>query len=504
LEEPFKMSSSDLKNELSELKQAYEKVSAQAQEIRKEVMQKELALKEMGESQQFYKSMIELTNAIHWEYSFGLDKFTYVSPQAEEILGYPVEQWTDYEFWASHIHDEDRGWVKAYCMEHTQKLQGHEFVYRMRASDGRYVWLHDYVHVKAEDNVPILLQGIMVDVTKTREIEAELAYNENFLQSIINNEPECVKLLDSECGLISMNPAGLAMIEVPELEMVLGHSVIDIITPEFKDEFRDFTKRVCEGERGTITFEIVGMNGTHRWLESHAVPFEDKANDRTLLLGITRDITERRVTDEKLKQALVDKDLLMKEIHHRVKNNLAVIQSLLSLQARGISDEKAKAYFVDSQNRVKSMAMIHESLQQSDDVTSVRSASYIKSFVNSIFHNYKTSVQLVRLEYDIEDISIDVDRMIPIGLIVNELVSNSLKYAFLDKVEGVLSISLSSGEAGYTLVVKDTGVGLPEGFELEKSKTLGLQIVSSLVAQLEGSVVVASDKESGTEFKISF
>ncbi|HEB01689.1 MAG TPA: sensor histidine kinase, partial [Nitrospirae bacterium] len=166
-------------------------------------------------------------------------------------------------------------------------------------------------------------------------------------------------------------------------------------------------------------------------------------------------------------------------------------------------DDKSKGYFADAGNRVKSMTMIHEMLQSSDDITKLGTSEYIRKFVRTLFHNYKIQPNHIKLQFDVQDIRLDVDTMIPLGLIINELVSNALKYAFPDDMKGELGISLqATADASYELIIKDNGIGLPEDFDLKKAKSLGLQIVNSLVNQINGNLEVSN--KNGAEFKIAF
>ncbi|MCK4910786.1 MAG: PAS domain-containing protein [Thermodesulfovibrionales bacterium] len=214
------------------------------------------------------------------------------------------------------------------------------------------------------------------------------------------------------------------------------------------------------------------------------------------------DVTDIVAYERKLMEALHDKDMLMREVHHRVKNNLAVIQSLLRLQLKDIADDKSREYFMDAENRVKSMTMIHEMLHEADDITRLSTSGYVLKLVETLFHNYKVQHH-IKLEYDIQHIELDVDTIIPLGLIINELVSNALKYAFPNETEGELRISLKrKGEGNYELIIKDTGAGLPEGFDLNKTKSLGLLIVKSLVNQLQGTLEASS--KGGAEFRMVF
>jgi two-component sensor histidine kinase len=208
-------------------------------------------------------------------------------------------------------------------------------------------------------------------------------------------------------------------------------------------------------------------------------------------------------TDGELKQSLHDKELLMKEIHHRVRNNLVVISSLLRLQSGQIEDEESREYFIESQNRVKAMAMIHEKLYRSADFSNVKFSEYLRELASQLFETYSVNAAKVRLDMDIPDITTDIDTMIPSGLIVNELVSNAFKYAFPDDREGQLSIVLAKGgDDECTLVIRDNGVGLPEGLDLYRTDTMGMNLVTSLVAQIKGKLELV--REGGTEFRITF
>jgi two-component sensor histidine kinase len=235
---------------------------------------------------------------------------------------------------------------------------------------------------------------------------------------------------------------------------------------------------------------------------------EEKIRQRTDDLRRTIDIldsevTERIAAEERLKQLIEDKDMLMKEIHHRVKNNMAVIQSLLSLQLRDVSDEKSKSYFKDAQNRVKSMSMIHERLSRSEELFKMDLSEFIKSLTYYLFQSYGLDPSKVQLVVNIPEITIDVETMMPCGLIINELVSNAFKYAFPDDRAGVVTIGLLMGKDNeITLSVKDDGAGIPDDLNIYETKSLGLQIVSALTNQIQGDLELV--KGNGTEIRITF
>jgi two-component sensor histidine kinase/PAS domain-containing protein len=216
-------------------------------------------------------------------------------------------------------------------------------------------------------------------------------------------------------------------------------------------------------------------------------------------LVMVRDITERK-HEEEARQ----KSVLLKEIHHRVKNNLQVISGLLYLQARRTNDTKLIEVLNESSNRVKSVALIHQRLQQSKDTVSVELSEYIRDLTTVLLHSCGRDTAVIKLSLDLEkNVVIGIDTAVPCGLIVNELVSNSLKHAFPDGHGGEIKISLQTDDADLiTLVMGDSGVGLPNGLDFRKSDSLGLQLVMSLISQLSGSIDV--DTSSGTRFTICF
>ncbi len=217
--------------------------------------------------------------------------------------------------------------------------------------------------------------------------------------------------------------------------------------------------------------------------------------------GMIMDISERKRNEDKIKKSLEEKELLLNEIHHRVKNNLQIISSLLNLQEIYVTEDPAAINVLkESQNRVVSMAMIHEMLYQSKDINRVNLSDYIKNLVTTLSHSYgKSNVGIIM---DVEETYLNIETAVPCGLIINELVSNSFKHAFPDK-EGELSIYLDSQENCFRLVISDDGVGFPENVDFQNIETsLGLKLVNILVKQIEGSIEV--DRTFGTKFSINF
>ncbi len=216
-----------------------------------------------------------------------------------------------------------------------------------------------------------------------------------------------------------------------------------------------------------------------------------------------QEIAERRQAEALIKTSLSEKELLLKEIHHRVKNNLQVISSLLYLQSKQIQDEETLGMFLESRQRIRSMALVHERLYQTEDLTRVDAAEYLRALVSQLFHSYGISAGHVHLTVQADDITLDIDTAVPCGLIINELVSNALKHAFPDDREGEVSVELGAIAGDQiSLVVSDDGVGFPEDLDFQDMQSLGLRLINTLVDQIQGTIEL--DRSRGTRFQIVF
>jgi two-component sensor histidine kinase/GAF domain-containing protein len=243
---------------------------------------------------------------------------------------------------------------------------------------------------------------------------------------------------------------------------------------------------------------------------SDLVPREFSEHDRQFYGNLVRLLTtvlERKMAEERVEASLTEKEIMLKEIHHRVKNNLQVISSLLNLQSGYIEDEEAVALFTESQTRVRSMALIHEQLYRSADLAHVDFAAYIQELTSYLLMSYRSQSNGVRFQIACDEVFLDVTTAIPCGLIINELASNALKHAFPNGRSGVIGVEMiqergAGGGEQYRLTIWDDGAGFPEGLDFRHTKSLGLQLVNSLTQQLGGSVTLS--REKGTAFEIAF
>jgi two-component sensor histidine kinase len=249
-------------------------------------------------------------------------------------------------------------------------------------------------------------------------------------------------------------------------------------------------------------YRILRPDGEVRWVACKGAPVFDDGGTVVRLLGIFQDITERKLIEERVKTSLREKEVLLREIHHRVKNNLQVVSSLLSLQAMQTSNVAASDALMESCRRIQVIADIHNRLYGSSDIARIKYDDFVLALAQDIVSSYANDAIRIDLETDLEAVTLDIDAAIPCSLIVSELVSNSIKHAFSGRPEGTIRIALKRRGENLHLRIEDSGIGMPERNSLQETGTLGLRLVHALVEQLEGEVVFSN--ENGTCISITF
>lgn len=222
----------------------------------------------------------------------------------------------------------------------------------------------------------------------------------------------------------------------------------------------------------------------------------------SLICYTVRDIRQIKKFQRQLSQSLEEKQLLLREIHHRVKNNLLVVSGILDWQCEFTDNDSILKFMADTQKRIQTIALVHEKLYKSEDFSHIDIAQYIENLVENLYFSFLDSAKKININFELESVIFNIETITPCGLIVNELISNALKHAFVDKNEGSITISLEKKDEKYLLMVKDDGVGFPDKWELEKSDTLGLQLVSLLTSQLDGELLISEDQ--GTIIQVIF
>jgi len=339
------------------------------------------------------------------------------------------------------------------------------------------------------------------EITEQKQAKEALRESEEKYRAIFESFHDVYYRTDRK-GLVTIISPSVRTHAGWDPEDIIGHPVTDFYRdPSKRETFREKLK-----ESGVINdYELKLLSKDGRVIDvsvSSKIIF-NKDGKPTGVEGVLRDITDRKHAEEQVKSSLKEKEVLLQEIHHRVKNNMQIISSLLNLQSHHIEDDKVKDMFKMSRDRIKSMALIHEKLYQSKDLTKINFAQYIQSLAVHLLNTYNVSMERIKLNAKVTDVFLDINKAIPCGLIINELVSNSLKHAFPQDKKGNIRIQLNRGNNGYVrLVVSDDGIGFSENVDFQHPDSLGLQLVNDLVDQLGGTLELDSSK--GISYQISF
>jgi PAS domain S-box-containing protein len=349
--------------------------------------------------------------------------------------------------------------------------------------------------------------GFFTDTTNRKKAEESLIESESRLKFAIDT---------LESGIWELNVKTGKAWRSPRHDQIFGYKALlpewtyqmflDHVIPEDRSEVdRKYGYALSTKTEWNFECRIRRVDNTVRWIAAQGKPSEyDDKNEVVMLSGIVNDITDRKKVEELIQASLKEKETLLKEVHHRVKNNMQVIKSLLHLQEEKIKDKDALALLKDSQQRIQAMALVYNKLYLSINLASINMVDYIKELTIGLINSYTTAPHRVTASITPSDVSLSIDMAIPCGLVINELVTNALKYAFPENRTGQIAISLKNGgNQEFALTVSDNGVGMPEGINLSNTPTLGLKLVTSLVQdQLEGKI--ALDRSQGTTFKITF
>lgn len=381
---------------------------------------------------------------------------------------------------------------------------------------------HVFVHKSNINNVdvyrqvylyPIFLNNEVVEVSVIAQNITERINNENKiieqsskLKAIFESGEQLMWTITKDYKFTSLNKNyANAVFDLYGFYPEIGKSIREIgknKTANFESVWDEKYESAFSGKQVELTTERTKLDGTKVFRQYYLYPIKNINNEVVEVSGIGFDITENKINEEKINQSLKEKEILLKEVHHRVKNNMQVISSILNLQSSYVNDLYALNLLKECQNRIKSMAFIHESLYQSKNFESVNFSDYVSTLAKNLVHTYSVNTQKIKLILTLDKLFLNLDLSIPCGLIINEIISNSLKYAFPDNRDGIIFVTLKVDKQKVMIQAGDNGIGIPSELDLKQSKTLGLQLVDTLVEQING--IITLDRSRGTKFSIEF
>ena len=372
--------------------------------------------------------------------------------------------------------------------------------------------IRNYLIVLQKYHQGTAVVSVGIDISDRKRAEAQktkliasLQESERKFRSLYEATSDAVMLLD-ENEFFDCNPATLKIFGCSNKKEFYGKHPSEF-SPQFQPSGQDSRSLATQRMNAAMQTGSCRFDWVHKRLDGSEFSAEVllnamEINGQKFLQAVVRDITDRKRDEEQIKASLAEKEVLLKEIHHRVKNNLQVISSLLKLQSRYIQDDRVIEMLKESQNRVRSMALVHEQLYQSKDLSDIDFAEYIQNLSHNLFQAYQIHAEGIKLETNIAPCSLNIDTAVPCGLIINELVTNSLKYAF-GEIQGKIKIDfILDNNRVCVLTVSDSGIGFPQDLDYRNARTLGLRLVWSLVKQIRGKIELL--ETIGTTFQIIF
>ena len=384
--------------------------------------------------------------------------------------------------------------------------------YIKKGNKEKEIWLSRFVYPIINNQKITEVIVIHINETEKKIRERKLQEQTAKINAIIENSSHKIWTLNKNFELTSFNKNFYHLMKkLLGIKIYNGLNIKTITKKATKQEFFETITSVYKNafNNNSEYFEapFLDLEKNKIWLEIYLSPIILENGEIEEISCIAQDITEKKQSEYKLKASLNEKEVLLKEVHHRVKNNLQVISSILNLQTAYVKDKNTLNIIKESQNRVKTMAFIHQTLYQTEDFSKINFSNYIQNLTKNLVHSYRITNKKIDVKFNIQKgIFLDLDFAIPCGLIINELISNALKYAFSDDVikKGIITVTLKNTENNILLSVKDNGKGLPEKFDINNTNSLGLQLVSSLIGQLNAKFDIHSEENKITEFKLQF
>lgn len=395
-------------------------------------------------------------------------------------------------------------WIEKYKLVLSGKQE--VFVHKNIDKQGNEIYREVYLHPIYSGKEVVEVSVIANDITERIENEQQILKQSAKLKAIFESGTQLMWTITKDLKLTSFNQNYASAIhDLYDFYPQVGKSIRELSnnqTIPYEPLWNEKYDLAFKGFPVEFTSERTLLNGNKVYRQYYLYPIENNNNEVEEVSGIGFDITENKINESKIIQSLKEKEILLKEVHHRVKNNMQVISSILNLQSSYVKDTYALNLLKECQNRVKSMAFIHESLYQTKNFESVNFSEYVTTLTKNLIHTYSVNTQKIKLILTLDKLFLNLDTSIPCGLIINEIISNSLKYAFPNDRDGIIFVTLKVNRHKVMIEAGDNGVGIPDTIDIKETQTLGLQLVDTLIEQLGGTLEL--DRTKGTKFIIEF
>lgn len=475
--------------------------------ISRDITDRKKAEEELDKTREKYQELFEKTSDIVYTMDFQ-GNFTSVNPVVEKILGYKFEELSNLNM-VDYISPETNKLATEYI---SKKLRGEAenttYEVDFIKKDGTYTTFEINSFLRYIDGKPSEVFGIARDITERKRLNETLKQSEEKYRMIFENAPLGIMIADKEGNIIEINPALIQMLGSESDQKTKEIKVLEFPPLVESGVAENFKRCMRYGESLSSEHEYTSLWGTHMNSRIYTKPIYDSSGNVQGFQAIIEDITEEKEAQKLLTNSIHEKEVLLREVHHRVKNNLQVIISLINMQISEIDDPALSQKFRELQQRVRTMSFIHEDLYMSKDLARVNFGNYIQRLTVNLKQIYQNNTS-IDLHFSIsDDVTLEIDTAIPLGLIVNELVSNSFKHAFPESLinsnpENKSSIDIEFTETNeeYVLTVADNGIGFHRQEFGENEKTLGLSLIDILISQLRGSFKFFNLQ--GTRYEIS-
>jgi len=451
------------------------------------------------ESQDRLRNIVEYSTNMFYSHDPG-GNLTYVSPQSIDFLGYEFNgvepMWIDYltDHPGNRVGEE----YTRKALETGQRQPAYEL--QLRKADGTLIWVEVNEAPVIQDGQVVQIIGSLTDITDRKRAEQEADQNQMLLTELTDQARAAVWVRSDNGTYIFVNREYRKLFAMEE--SVVGKTLQELFDKTTAAQFRANDQRVLESGEAEFIEEQIHTEKGERYYRTNLFPLKGNHGYDRLIGGISIDVTEQKMTEELIRSSLQEKNILLAEIHHRVKNNLAVVSSLLELQAMNSENEELKSQLLKATLRIHSMANIHEQLYQSDNFLRYHFSDGLRKLVEEVVSTFQDTT-VFDVSFDLEIIELNINQAVPCSLLTNEVITNILKHSFHGRGRGRITVKLEAHGETVQLALRDDGNGLPDDFQMKEPDSMGLVLIRLLTKQLNGEASYDSDT-SGTVFTLRF